>query len=253
MLILACDTSGPAVSTALYQDGSMRVELTREIGLRHARTFVPQIEETLCLGGRTLADVDVLAAVNGPGSYTGLRIGLAAVQAMAYASGIPAIGVSALAALARPFAGIPGLLVCPAIDARNDRVFCGTWTAGRPVIQEANRHLDDWASELAGWIDPLRTTDILLVGLDNPRNAINRLSSVGSEQAARVRIGAADRSMLRPRAAAVAEIAAEMLTERGRSDFPAVRLQACYLAVPAPDRLKEEHARKIADASGDVP
>ena len=123
MLILALDTSTPAASAALVDDAGVRSESNLRPGETHSRTLLPEIDRLLKMEGLTAADMDLVAAGVGPGSFTGLRIGLAAAKGLAWAAGKPLVGVSSLDALA---AGLPaeGEQACSVIDARKNQVYC---------------------------------------------------------------------------------------------------------------------------------
>ena len=92
MLILASDTSGPSVSVALWADSRLLGAMTQNVGLTHSVTYLPLVESMLQRCNRSIADVDLFAVTVGPGSFTGIRIGISAVKAMAYAAKKPAIG-----------------------------------------------------------------------------------------------------------------------------------------------------------------
>ncbi len=113
MLILAFDTATDVATSALVDDGEVLGERTSR-----AQTLLEDVDALLRQGGARPADVDALAVGIGPGSFTGVRIGLATARGLALALGIPAAGVSTLAALA---AGAPGAR--PVIDARRREVF----------------------------------------------------------------------------------------------------------------------------------
>ena len=113
MLILAFDTATDVATSALVDDGEVLGERTSR-----ARTLLEDVDALLRQGGARPADVDALAVGIGPGSFTGVRVGLATARGLALALGIPAAGVSTLAALA---AGAPGAM--PVIDARRREVF----------------------------------------------------------------------------------------------------------------------------------
>ena len=100
MLILALDTSGKMASCALLQDGVVLDLLQQDSQMDHSRLMLPLCEQLLQKHGLTFADVDVYAAVVGPGSFTGVRIGTAAVKGFAWAQDKPCAGVSSLQAMA---------------------------------------------------------------------------------------------------------------------------------------------------------
>lgn len=116
MLILALDTSGKLASAALLRDGKLLAGETRDSMLDHSRTLLPMCGDLLAAHGLTLQDIDLFAAVTGPGSFTGVRIGCAAVKGYAWSLERPCLGVSSLLAGAwmHPQQG----LVCASIRAR---------------------------------------------------------------------------------------------------------------------------------------
>ena len=113
MLILAIDTATEVATSALVEDGEVLGERSSR-----ASTVLEDVDALLRQGGRRAGDVDAIAVGTGPGSFTGVRIGLATVRGLALALGVPAAGVSTLDALA---AGAPGAL--PVVDAKRREVF----------------------------------------------------------------------------------------------------------------------------------
>ncbi|MBR5538178.1 MAG: tRNA (adenosine(37)-N6)-threonylcarbamoyltransferase complex dimerization subunit type 1 TsaB [Clostridia bacterium] len=110
MLILALDTSGKMASCALLRDGVLLETVAQDSMMDHSRLMLPLCQQLLQKHGLTFADVDVYAAVVGPGSFTGVRIGTAAVKGFAWAQEKPCAGVSSLLAMA--------------CDSREDGVLC---------------------------------------------------------------------------------------------------------------------------------
>lgn len=100
MLILALDTAGRVASAALCRDGAVIAHCERDSMMDHSRTILPVCEEMLAGQGLSLKDIDVFAAVCGPGSYTGIRIGVAAVKGFAFGCDRPCVAVSTLEAAA---------------------------------------------------------------------------------------------------------------------------------------------------------
>jgi tRNA threonylcarbamoyladenosine biosynthesis protein TsaB len=103
-------------------------------GQQHSASLLPMAEQCLRQAGLTLAQVDRFAVCNGPGSFTGIRIGAAAVKGMAQALGRPCAGVSTLAAMAAAAAVWPGILCC-AMDARRGQVYAALFRAGEGAPQ----------------------------------------------------------------------------------------------------------------------
>ena len=122
MLILAFESTAKAASCALVRDGKLGSQYTQCSGLTHSRTLLPMGEDMLKNAELKLADVDLLAVAHGPGSFTGVRIGVSMVKGLAWASDKPCVGVSTLEAMA--WHGLAaGGLVCPVMDARRSQVY----------------------------------------------------------------------------------------------------------------------------------
>lgn len=152
MKILAVDTSGKSLSLALCEDDRLIAELTLQQGYNHSVTQMPMLEQLLAACELTVRDIDLFVSTIGPGSFTGIRIGVSSVKAMAYAAERPAVGVCSLETLVYEYRGIEGALVCPAVDARRGRVFGGLWriVGGRAeaVIAAGNRVAAELAAEI---------------------------------------------------------------------------------------------------------
>jgi tRNA threonylcarbamoyl adenosine modification protein YeaZ len=143
MIILASDTSTKSLSVAICDGEKVLSSVTRQTGMTHSQTHMPLICEMLAKAGLDFADVDVYACTNGPGSYTGIRIGVVSTKAMAYASGKSAVGVSTIETLAQPFKGYNHRIVCPLIDARNRRAFSAVFLGDRRILDEGNYSFDE--------------------------------------------------------------------------------------------------------------
>ncbi|MFW6335348.1 MAG: tRNA (adenosine(37)-N6)-threonylcarbamoyltransferase complex dimerization subunit type 1 TsaB [Desulfosalsimonas sp.] len=122
MNLLAVDTSGACCSAAVMKDGVFAAEISAQLGRSHARHVMDLVSLVLQASGSETADIDAYGVTEGPGSFTGLRIGMATVKGLAFARGRPAAGVSTLYALARPLRWFAGL-VCPVLDARKTEVY----------------------------------------------------------------------------------------------------------------------------------
>ena len=124
MLILGLESSAKAASAALCRDGEVLGLYTQCSGLTHSRTLLPMVEDLLKNTETQLADVDAVAVARGPGSFTGIRIGVAAAKGLCWGAQKPAIGVSTLAAMAwNGIAAGEGTLVCCCMDARRQQVY----------------------------------------------------------------------------------------------------------------------------------
>ena len=122
MKILAVECSEAPASCAVVEDGSVLCESFLSVPLTHSRTLMPMLEAMLRNADLTVADVDRLAVTVGPGSFTGLRIGVAAVKGLAMGASLPCVGVSTLEAAATAAAPLTGL-ICPVMDARCQQVY----------------------------------------------------------------------------------------------------------------------------------
>lgn len=122
MKILALETSAKAVSAAVTEDGVLLAAGYQSTGLTHSRTLMPIVQAMLKNAELTMDDMGAVAVANGPGSFTGIRIGVAAAKGLSFAAGIPVIGISTLEAMARNLTCWDGLIVC-AMDARRQQVY----------------------------------------------------------------------------------------------------------------------------------
>lgn len=153
MHILMIDTSGPACGVALSRDGRLVCEMELTSGLTHSQRVMPMVERALEMSGMEAGDVDLFGAVVGPGSFTGVRIGVSTVKALAHATGKPCVGVDALAALAANVTAFDGV-VCPILDARAQQVYGAMFEAGFPPV----RRMDDAAMKLTEFLDRVEET-----------------------------------------------------------------------------------------------
>ena len=122
MLILAFESSARAASVALLRDGSLLSQYSQCSALTHRRTLLPMAEDMLRNAELTIGDVDLFAVAHGPGSFTGVRIGVSTVKGLAWAADKPCVGVSTLEAMA--WHGLAaGGVICPVMDARRSQVY----------------------------------------------------------------------------------------------------------------------------------
>lgn len=133
MKILAIETSAKSVSAAVVENGVPLASAYQNMGLTHSRTLMPLVDGMLSAAGLRVQDMDLLAAANEPGSFTGLRIGVSALKGLAWALEKPCCGVSTLAAMARNLAHMEGLIIC-AMDARRNQVYNALFLAQDGVL-----------------------------------------------------------------------------------------------------------------------
>ncbi len=123
MKILALETSAAACSAALCRDGELTAQFFQNSGLTHSRTLLPMVDALLRDSGHTLEEVDVIAVAAGPGSFTGLRIGVATAKGLAWPGNKPCAPCSTLESMAWPLAHLEGRLIVCAMDARRQQVY----------------------------------------------------------------------------------------------------------------------------------
>jgi tRNA threonylcarbamoyladenosine biosynthesis protein TsaB len=133
MLILTIDTSGKTVSAALIDEKCILARIGLDLGKTHSQKLLPLVDSLLHLAERSLADLSAVAVTIGPGSFTGLRIGLATAKAWAQALSLPIVAVGTLEAAAK--AAADEGYICPILDARKNQVYCALFQDGRQLWQ----------------------------------------------------------------------------------------------------------------------
>ena len=162
MLILAFETSAKAASVALTENGKLLGEAYQNTGLTHSQTLMVMAEDVLKQCGKLAADVEAVAVAEGPGSFTGVRIGVAAAKGFAWGKEIPCYGVSTLEAMAESLGAFDGY-VCPCMDARRSQVYNALFLAeGGKLVRIA----EDRAIALADLKEELKNLpkSVFLVG-----------------------------------------------------------------------------------------
>ena len=144
MIVLAIECATRSASIALLEDDKVIGEVYLGAGRHHAEVLIPAIEKLFSLTTMTLDDTDLLACTKGPGSFTGVRIGISTIKGLALAAEKPIVGVSTLKVLAmnlRPSRN----LICSLLDARKDQVYSGLYRIGENGLPEpmADDRLDD--------------------------------------------------------------------------------------------------------------
>ena len=127
MQILGIDTSGKNASVAVWNDGELRAQYFVQTRMTHSQVILPLCEKMLADLGIGVKDIDRFAVAAGPGSYTGLRIGISAVKALAFGLGKKCNGISTLEAIAYNFAGAADGYICSVMKARLDILYCAVF------------------------------------------------------------------------------------------------------------------------------
>ena len=231
MNILMIDTSGPACGVAIMADGRLVYEVELTHRQTHSQRVMPMVDTALQMSDMTAADMDVFGAVVGPGSFTGVRIGVSTVKALAHAANKPCVAVDALEALAANVTAFDGV-VCPILDARAQQVYGA-------IFRRGERLTEDTVEKLTLFLDRVEATgeNALFLGDGAP----------GFEAAIRERLG--DKAhFAQPqhnglRAGSACALAARRL-EAGETPLDYITLLPLYLRAPQAER--ERAAREGA-------
>ncbi len=225
MITLAIEAAGKTASVAILQDGVLQYESFLAGGLTHSETLMPLIDSALQATKLTPADIDLYGVTAGPGSFTGLRIGLATVKGLAFAQNTPCAAVSTLAALAACHAG-EGTVIS-ALDARRAQVYWAAFdlasqTRLTPDAAEPIEKLEEFVEKCK--------KPLFFIG-DGARLCYNRYNTVeGVLEIA---------PLLRNARAAGVGIVAQKLYEKGESAPPAALLPT-YLRLSQAERERAE-------------
>ncbi len=152
MLILSVDSTATPASVCLYEDRIL-ADYFINTKLTHSQTLVSMIDSVFKVTGRSMDEVDLFAVNNGPGSFTGVRIGVSAVKGMAYAEDKPCVAVSTLESMAYNTLDFDGI-VCACMDARRNQVYNALFRVKNGTVEricdDRAISVDDLLSELEG-------------------------------------------------------------------------------------------------------
>ena len=140
MLTLAFETSAKAASVALMEGGKLLGESYQNTGLTHSQTLMVMAEDLLKACGKTAQQVEAVAVAAGPGSFTGVRIGVAAAKGFAWGAEIPCYGVSTLEAMALSLGAWEGYVV-PTMDARRNQTYTAVFRAEKGVLSRVEEDM----------------------------------------------------------------------------------------------------------------
>ncbi len=163
MKILAIDSSAKAASVAINEDGKILGEFFINVKLDHSQTLMPMVSSLLKNTFINIKDIDFFAVAAGPGSFTGVRIGVAAIKGMALANNKPCVSVSALEAMSYNFIH-NDCIVCSTMDARRDQVYNAIFEINNKKIK---RLTSDRAISIESLINELKSYEkkqVFLVG-----------------------------------------------------------------------------------------
>lgn len=232
MLILALDSSAAPASAALLEDGKILSEFYINTKQTHSQTLMPMVESVLKLTNKTLDDVTCMAVSAGPGSFTGVRIGVSCVKGLSMTRNIPCAGVSTLRAMAENARQLTGI-VCAVMDARCGQVYNALFRAEGGTL---TRLCDDRALPIAELLEECKTftEKIYLVG-DGAELCYKTFAAIRAELL---------QPQLRFQRASGVAMAAQEMVENGQTVTPDA-LMPIYLRLPQAEReLKAKNAQK---------
>lgn len=158
MNILAIDTSNQVLGVAISKDGSIQAEFTVNRKRNHSVTLMPAIDHVMRETEMTPDQLDRIVVAKGPGSYTGVRIGLSTAKTLAWTLNIPIVAISSLELLAHNILPANGL-VCPFFDARRGLIYTGLYEAKNgevsQKVSDLNINTDQWLEELKTFQQPI--------------------------------------------------------------------------------------------------
>lgn len=150
MKILSVDSSSVSASVAITENGKILAESFINNGLTHSQTLMPMVEKTLSDAEISIKDIDLFAIANGPGSFTGVRIGIASVKGMADALNKKCVAVSTLEAIAEPLKN-EDVIACAVMDARCNQVYTAIFDGGKRLCEDKAVLIDELGKELKNY------------------------------------------------------------------------------------------------------
>ena len=164
MKLLSLETSAVAASCCVTDGDKILSQAAVNAGLTHSRTLMPMVEAVLSSADLTAADIEAVAVAVGPGSFTGIRIGVATAKGLAFPNDLPCVAVSTLEAMAYRLSGLPlSGRVCAVMDARCKQVYTATFLIGNGAL---TRETPDEAIAIDDLFAHLKTDDkpVYLIG-----------------------------------------------------------------------------------------
>jgi len=232
MKVLSLDTSARTATVAIVEDGKIISEYS-VVTNTHSTTLLPMIESAMDYSGIKANDIDLYAVSVGPGSFTGIRIGVSTIKGLAFVNNTPCVGVSALEAMAENLRGIEGIIV-PAIDARRDMVYTAIFKSDK--VGNLTRITDDSQiaiSELFDLLGEYSSDSIYFTG-----DAYDKLVS---RDGLPPNIAATPQKLRSQSASGVAAAALRIWNESNdKSSFTDTALMPVYLKKSQAEREREE-------------
>ena len=234
MKILALDTSSIVATVAVLEENRLIGEIIVNHERTHSQKLMPMVAELLENCGLTIEDMDLVAVAEGPGSFTGLRIGVATAKGLAHALDIPVVGVSTLDALAFNLPFSEGL-ICPILDARRSQVYTAVYKWENGNLHKVEDHQAIGIEELVEILRQ-RPEAVVFLGDGVERNGDYLMQQLGN----RAVFAPVTASM--PRASSVAALAQQKAREQGVQSF--YELIPTYLRKAEAERQYEEKEKR---------
>ena len=238
MNILAFESSAKTASVALSQDGKLVGVMTVDAGLTHSEILLPMAEDLLKESKLTFGDIGAYAVTTGPGSFTGIRIGVATVKGLAFGKNTPCMSISSLEGLAYNLMGLKGIFV-PVMDCRRNECYTALFSSDGETIERLSPDTQMRIVDLAPMLKDYPDTPIYLVG-DAYEKAKSLLEPFG------ICIANTPHMMRLPNAASLLLIAEQRLCEGAFCDDGT--LTAVYLK---PAQAERERLEREKQTQGD--
>ena len=228
MIWLGIETANAPLSVAIVKDGKTLAEIKQNIKLTHSVGAMPAIEELFARVNMKPSEIDAIAVSEGPGSYTGVRIGVSIAKTLAWTLKRPLVGVSSLKTLAANVSMFNGL-ICPLVDARRQNVYTALYegTTLEEVMEDTHEHIDELLIKLKMFDRP-----VLFVGTDVEQYKTHIEDRIGALAIY------APASQCLPSASEIIRIAMEQ---------PLPEIDATHHFVPQYHRIAEAEANWIKD------
>lgn len=222
MIILSLDSTSVTASVAISENGVILAENFINNGLTHSQTLMPMVEKTLTESEKSIKDIDLFAITNGPGSFTGVRIGIASVKGMADAMNKKCIAISTLEAIAEPLKN-EDVIACAVMDARCNQVYTAIFENGNRLCEDKAIIIDDLGEELKHY-----NKKIVFIG-DGAELCYNKLCDILTDSQL------ADENIRYVHASSICRLA-EKKVENNEELIESSKLVPFYLRVPQAER-----------------
>lgn len=222
MKILSVDSSSVSASVAITENGATLAESFINNGLTHSQTLMPMVEKTLKDSGVSIKDIDLFAITNGPGSFTGVRIGIASVKGMADALNKKCMVISTLEAIAEPLKNEDSI-ACAVMDARCNQVYTAIFENGKRLCEDKAVLIDELGVELKNY-----NKKVVFIG-DGSVLCYEKLKDIVTD------ISVADENIRYIHASSIGRLAEDKI-ENGEEPIDSAKLVPYYLRLPQAER-----------------